>query len=169
MPRESKLGLPAALALVAAIASTASAEDKSGKGTTGAAAKEQTVKAQTDGAQYEEVDVLGMKVFIDKATGKMRPPTAAEAAQLQKGMRQLIARAQKRSALSSARAMGAPRRRAASGKLSNGTVIRRLDPSLYQFSTVTLRPDGTLDAHCAKGEDPSGLVPSSAPAGPEKE
>jgi hypothetical protein len=166
MARESKLWLPAALMLLAAVAASASAEDESGKGTTGAAAK---AGAQADNAESEEVGVLGMKVFIDKATGQMRPPTAAEAAQLQKGMRQLIARAQKRSAQSGARAMGSSRTRASRTKLRDGTVIRRLDPSLYQFSTVTIRPDGALHADCAKGEDPSRLVPSSASAGPEKE
>lgn len=86
--------------------------------------------------------VLGVQVFIDPKTGRMRTPTPAEAAALSEAMKEFMAK------------FSAPQAVQTEPKvLENGTVVLALDPSLVNFSVVHLGPDGSPSQHCVKGHD----------------
>lgn len=101
--------------------------------------------AEADGAavdetgdKYKPVTVFGMQVFIDTETGQLRPPTAAEAAEMSAMMQQMFGGAQQSEATAAAPTLHA-----------DGMLSAELDFGLLDFSVARTLPDGSLTTDCA--------------------
>jgi hypothetical protein len=88
--------------------------------------------------EYTPVKVLGMQVFIDSETGQMRPPTAAEAAELSAALQQMLGAATQAAAPTMVHHEG-------------GMLSVELDFAHMDFSVVRTLPDGSLTSECADG------------------
>lgn len=94
----------------------------------------------------------GLTVFIDPATGKIRPPEPGE-------MERLVP--------SERRPLTAPR--ALTNLPPGAGVGMALDSSYEMFMVVTKKPDGTLATTCVTGDKKSAEVVAASPkAAPEK-
>lgn len=88
---------------------------------------------------FEPRAAQSMRVFIDPATGKLRIPTAVEAAELDRLIERDRARSQ--------------RRQVSIMQTSTGAVMAELDDSYMDYIVVSVGPSGRLMTACVKGPD----------------
>lgn len=87
------------------------------------------------------VDFSGMIVHIDPKTGRMRPPTPEETAELSRALA-------RRMEISSASAAAHSEEH-----LANGAVMIELDPAFHDFTVGRRAADGTLVTDCVHGAE----------------
>jgi len=87
----------------------------------------------------ETLPVRGMQVFKDADTGEMRAPTAKEAAELSKQLREMFGN----------RKVAEPR----GFTYKNGMTSWQIDPSLFKFSVARVEADGTITTDCIQGPE----------------
>lgn len=90
-------------------------------------------------ATAEVVPDAGMRVAVDPATGRPRPLTAKEAAELD--------------AMAAKSRAAAPTPMMRSFKAKGGAVGMKLDPSYMVYSVATVGADGTVRMECVTGEE----------------
>lgn len=152
-----------AMALVAFAAGiagiAAAAEPAAGEAET--AVPEAAPPVATEG--YAAVEFAGVQVFVDRRTGEIRQPTAAEA-------RQIATELENRFGVerSAGKAVSAP----AIQRLENGGKMVQLDPSLLSHEMVRIDADGNIVHACVDGADEAAAfldgTESAAPAGVER-
>ena len=152
------LGAFALLGILALGGQTAPAED-GGKGARPTVAREEG-----------QATVAGMKVAIDPATGRMRPPTAEESARLRAGMREFFAGLEARSRA----ARRADEGEAASARPSlrtrtDGKLSALVGTDKLQFTVLTLGPDGSRRAACVSGPAAADRQLTTGAPAPERE
>lgn len=94
-------------------------------------------QTETDEEGYVAVPFAGMQVFVDKETGRMRPPTALEAQMLAAAMKKRFAHY----------------RPSQHFRYKNGNQSAVLGTDYLRFSVLEIGADGELETSCVKGPD----------------
>ncbi len=140
------------LAITVALAGTSVAETAKGESSTDPAAT-----VPTEDMAGETLPVRGMQVFKDADTGEMRAPTAKEAAELSKQLREMFGN----------RKVAEPQ----GFTYKNGMTSWQIDPSLFKFSVARVEADGTVTTDCIQGPEKTleYIETSSTTNGPAEE
>ena len=139
------------LALAVALAGASAAETAEGESSTEPTTQEAVVEAEG-----EMLPVRGMQVFKDADTGEMRAPTAKEAAELSKQLREMFG--------------GKKAAQPQGFMLKNGTTMWNIDPSYFKFSVARVEADGTVTTDCIQGPEKTlEYIEASSTTGPAEE
>ncbi len=111
--------------------------------------QEQPTEA-TEAAAIEPMPIYGMQAWFD-ADGKMRAPTAAEAAEMSVKWQEIFGKAKTQPRLFT---------------YKSGMKSAELDPSMFKYSVVRIDAEGKLVAGCAHGPHQALELIETEPAAP---
>jgi hypothetical protein len=95
---------------------------------------QETLELTEDG--YLATTVAGVQIFVDPETGRMRPPSEAEAAELAQAMQRMFVKPLKLGAIP------------APVEHADGSISMVLDPSYVSLSVLHVDEDGNLHTDC---------------------
>ncbi len=103
-----------------------------------------------DASRGTAVTVAGLRVFIDPETGRLRPPTDAEAAALSRAMVRAYA--------------DRPTENAPAVHHADGSVTMQLGTRHLMHNMARLNADGEVETFCVQGADAAAEVLAETPA-----